>query len=81
MFDDIKIIIGMNDHVVIVIITTRLVILKQVANIKKGPYSRYVRILPLLELLGIFRLKTVIIVANKEKSSLEMYCFGQVRVN
>ena len=68
MFDDIKTIIGMNDHVVIVIITTRLVILKQVANIKNGPYSRYVSILPLVELFGIFRLKTVIIVANKEKT-------------
>ena len=56
----------MIDHVVRAVMTTRLVILKQVAIIKKGPYSRYLGILLFWLFLGIFRDKTAIIVANKE---------------
>ena len=56
----------MIDHVVMVVMTTRLVILKQVAISKNGPYSRYLGILLLWVFLGRFREKTAIIVAAKE---------------
>ena len=67
MFATINAIIGMIDHVVMVVMTTRLVILKQVAISKNGPYSRYLGILLLWVFLGRFREKTAIIVAAKEK--------------
>ena len=64
----IKVIIGMMDHVVMVVMTTRLVILKKVANTKNGPYSTNFSNIPLWSLFGRLRSKTAIIVAKKEKT-------------